>query len=201
MATVDSLVQRAAELLNDPNHERWTYANLIEWVNAGVASACKVVPQLYTKKVDLTLVEGAIQALPAEYTLFIRGYYTKIGGATIGKTPINSELGSVTLIDPNWMSGTPANEIDEIMYDVNTLHTFLVNPPQPAGTTNTLYAEVGAAPPFALPNEAIPIPLVFETAIVDYVLFRAYSMDAEHASQDGRAAVHYNTFKAALLGR
>lgn len=201
MSTVDQVVQRAAEVLNDPNHERWTFPNMVEWVNQGIVAVCDIFPQAHTEKVDLTLVEGAIQALDPSYTLFVRGFYTKVGGTTPGKTPLDAELGAVTLINPDWMSATPANEIDEIMYDPNTPHTFFVSPPQPAATTNTLYAEVASVPAFVSTSDNIPIPYKYTTALVDYVLFRAYSMDAEHASQDGRAAVHYNTFKAAVLGK
>lgn len=201
MSTVDEVVQRAAEVLNDPNHDRWTYSNMVEWVNQAISAICRLRPSAHIEKVDIPLIEGAIQALDPSYSGFVRGLYTKVGGSTPGKTPIKGELGAITLIDANWMSAASNDEIDEVMYDPETPHTFFVYPPQPAATTNTLYAEVGTIPPLSIPADTIPIPSMFDTAIVDYVLWRAYSMDAEHASQDGRAAVHYNTFKAAVLGR
>ena len=201
MSTVDDLVQDAAEILNDPNHDRWTYSNMVKWVNQAISAICNLNPSVHVEKRDLPLVEGAIQSLDASYSGFVRGLYTKVGGTTPGKTPVKGDLGAVTLINPSWMSDTPDNEIDEIMYDPDTPHTFFVYPPQPAATTNTLYAEVGTIPPLKVPADTSPIPAKYDTAIVDYVLWRALSLDAEHASQDGRAAVHYNTYKAAVLGK
>ena len=213
MPIVDKVLQDAAELLNDPNHERWTYANLVEWVNAGCVAACEIKPTLYVVKDELPLVEGAVQTLGDEHTLLVRALYTKLNGSvggggpgpgpsgSLGKTPLAADLATVTTVDPYWMTATPDDEIDEIMYDPQTPRTFYVSPPQPSSGVNYLYAEVATVPPFKLPNEEIPIPHIYAPALVDYVLWRAYSMDAEHASQDGRAAVHYNTFKAAILGQ
>ena len=146
MSTVDEVVQRAAEVLNDPNHDRWTYSNMVEWVNQGISAICNLYPPAHIEKLDLPLVAGAVQSLDASYNLFIRGLYNKIGGVTQGKTPVFGDLESVTLINPSWMSATPADEIDEVMYDPKTPHTFFVYPPQPAATTNTLYAEVATNP-------------------------------------------------------
>lgn len=47
---------------------------------------------------------------------------------------------------------------------------------------------------------ATPIKLddIYANAILDYVLYRAYSKDAEYAANASRAALHYQAFTAAL---
>ncbi|MCK7581011.1 MAG: hypothetical protein MZV65_38935 [Chromatiales bacterium] len=47
---------------------------------------------------------------------------------------------------------------------------------------------------------ATPIKLddIYANAILDYVLYRAYSKDAEYAANAQRAALHYQAFTNAL---
>ena len=45
------------------------------------------------------------------------------------------------------------------------------------------------------------IPDIFGNAVTDYVLFRAYTKDAEYAGNAQRASTHYNLFINSVTGK
>lgn len=201
MSTIDQVVQRAAELLHDSTHDRWTMANLVDWCNAGIQEALVFRPTAYTEKLAIPLVEGAVQTLPSEHFQFMRPLYTTKADSTKGRTPALVDFVSLSMVDPSWMNGTPNEEVEQVAPDPASAHTFYTYPPQPAATTATLEAIVATQPAYVTPSDDFPLATVFEPAIVDFMLYRAYSMEAEFASEEGRAGMHYNAFKSAIRGR
>lgn len=201
MSTIDQVVQRAADLLHDSGHDRWTMANLVDWCNAGIQEALVFRPTAYTEKLALPLVEGAVQSLAAQHFQLMRPLYTTKADDTKGRTPALIDFVSLSMVDPSWMTSTADEEVEQVAPDPASAHTFYTYPPQPAGTSATLEAIVSTQPAYVTPIDEFPLATVFEPAIIDFMLFRAYSMESEFANEEGRAGMHYNAFKSAIRGR
>jgi ABC-type proline/glycine betaine transport system substrate-binding protein len=114
-------------------------------------------------------------------------------GAAIRKVPMS-------LLDaqrPNWHADPQSATIKEFMYDSRTPLVFYVYPP---ATANTQVELVYAKPPtnVAAAANVINIDDGYANALLDYMLYRAYSKDTEDSNNEARAAAAYAAFKEGL---
>jgi hypothetical protein len=99
--------------------------------------------------------------------------------------------------NPDWHSDTPAATPKHYIFDLQDQTAFFVYPPN----TGTGYIEINYSPdPSDLVSESETIKLnnIFETVILDYVLYRACSKDAEYAPGIQLAAGYLSTFMSAM---
>jgi|TARA_R100000315_G_scaffold59836_1_gene35914 hypothetical protein len=129
------------------------------------------------------------------------------GGATGGRA---IRLVSGEVLDaqtPNWhnasaSAGTDAAHttvVKHYVYDEQNPRVFYVYP----GVAGNAYAEIvySANPSTVAQNGNLDIPDIFANAVADYVLFRAYTKDAEYAGNATRAGLHYNLFINSVTGK
>jgi hypothetical protein len=85
------------------------------------------------------------------------------------------------------------------VYDEQNPRVFYVYP----GVAGNAYAEIvySANPSTVAQNGNLDIPDIFANAVADYVLFRAYTKDAEYAGNATRAGLHYNLFINSVTGK
>ncbi|MEE4238746.1 MAG: DUF6682 family protein, partial [Anderseniella sp.] len=105
-----------------------------------------------------------------------------------------------------WHNDRPSPTIAQWMFDPRDPRSFMVYPPATTGAQlEVLYSELPQ--PHALTNEQLSNPATTETLrlpdhaanmVLDYVLFRAYSKDAEYSANASRAAAHYQAVLSAL---
>jgi hypothetical protein len=128
----------------------------------------------------------------------------------------NSNKYAVRLVDRQgldtqrrgWFAEPASINIEQYVFDPRQPKEFLVYPP--AATTAQLevvYAQVPS--PHTLSDEqlanlatseVIRIDDTFANALLDYILFRAYTKDAEQTSNATRAVAHYQAFQSSLGG-
>ncbi|UAW01040.1 virion associated protein [Ralstonia phage RPZH3] len=60
------VLSRAATLLQDEDHERWTVDELLEWLTDGTREIVVRKPSAYMKTTTAALVAGSKQALPED---------------------------------------------------------------------------------------------------------------------------------------
>jgi hypothetical protein len=106
----------------------------------------------------------------------------------------------------NWYAETGTVDIQHFMFDARLPKEFLVYPP---ATVNARLEIVYSSVPLAhtlteaqLINpataEVIRIDDSYANAMLDYMLYRAYSKDAEYAANANRAVAHFQAFQNAL---
>jgi hypothetical protein len=123
---------------------------------------------------------------------------------TSGSTPGRAiRLVSRELLDnfnPDWHTAAAAAEVRNYIYDTQDQTAFYVYPPN----TGTQYIEMNySAQPTDLADEnnVIPIFDIYQSALTDYILYRACSKDAEYAPGLQLAQGYMATFVAAVQGK
>lgn len=199
--TVQTILNKAAVQLTDIANVRWTRAELLSWLNDGMRQIVLIQPSASSTTVSKLLTAGTRQSLPTGGWLLLQ-IYRNMG--TTGTTPGRAiRIVSREVLDgfnPNWHTEIPKAEVKNYIYDIQDQTAFYVYPPN----TGTQYIELNySAQPANLTseNEVIPIFDIFQSALVDYILFRACSKDAEYAPGLQLAQGYLATFTAAVQGK
>lgn len=201
-APARTVLHRVAETLQDPTGVRWSTDELVRYLNDGQREIFIHRPDLGTKTDVVTLEAGSRQILP-EHAVKLIEVRANAGGKR-GAIHVCSQylLDSVV---PNWRSMRPTSEIKNYVFDSEP-RVFHVYPPATAGTqVEAVFvglpddiAEIGAGEPASSVRGALSVPPIFAGALRDYILFRAYSKDSEHAANAALAQAHYAAFAGAL---
>lgn len=203
MATINvsALLARAATLLQDATSIRWPQSELLDWLNDAQREIALLKPNAFTKNVSVALSAGTKQALPVDGISLID--VPRNMGAN-GTTPGNAiRMVSREILDsqvPDWHTAAKQNAVvKHFVYSPLDPRTFYVYPPSTGGVSvEVIYV---AAPTDAASNGVITLDDIYATPILDYMLFRAYSKDAEFASNPQVATVYYDRFKGLLSGK
>lgn len=193
--TATTIINRAALLLEDTSNTTWTRAELLSWVNEGQSQIVAFKPTANIVRQNLSLVAGTLQTLPSDATLLI-------------DLPRNVEGPSVRLVSRemldagpyDWHTAKTSATVKNFVYDADDSGTFYVFPPNTgAGQVVVVYAKL----PAAITNEAQSIELEdgYQAALLNYVLYRAYSKDTDYTADATKASAFYAAFKEALGGK
>jgi hypothetical protein len=199
--TAQTIINKAAIQLTDIANIRWTRAELLSWLNDGMRQIVVMQPSASSTTVSKLLSAGTRQSLPADGWLLLQ-IYRNMG--TTGSTPGRAiRIVSREILDgfnPNWHTDTAAAEVRNYIYDVQDQLAFYVYPPN----TGTQYIELNySAQPTNLTTESQTIPIfdIFQQALLDYIMFRACSKDAEYAPGLQLAQGYLATFTAGVTGK
>lgn len=220
--TVKSLLTRAGVILHDTTQVRWQDTELLGWLNDSQRELVLIRPDASIKNEDHNLSEGTKQTLPAggiRLIDVIRNNTTSTKNAVrvIDRNVLDAQ-------QPAWHTSGANATVEHYMFDLRDPKHFYVYPAQPAevGTVELVYSStpvdavlsadavpaVGsgdgtpgndAAIP-AIPEGQTEITLddIYANAMLDYILYRAYSKDADFAGNAQRALKHYEAFAASL---
>jgi hypothetical protein len=197
-----AIVDKAEVILQDTTNVRWTADELLGWLNDAQREIALIKPDASVKTVAVQLVAGTKQTLGSGTTgdaIMLLKVIRNMG--TSGTTAGNAiRVVSGEILDaqrPAWHTETPVAAAVHFVYDPRNPKQFYVYPPN----TGTGYVEVMyAASPTNVATLASTISVddVFSNAILDYVLYRAYSKDVEYAGNADRAVKHFMAFQASL---
>jgi hypothetical protein len=199
--TAKTIIDKAAIQLIDLANIRWTRAELLSWLNDGMRQIVLIQPSATSTTAAVKLAAGTRQTLPSGGWLLLQ-MYRNMG--TSGSTPGRAiRLVSRELLDnfnPDWHTAAAAAEVRNYIYDTQDQTAFYVYPPN----TGTQYIEMNySAQPTDLADEnnVIPIFDIYQSALTDYILYRACSKDAEYAPGLQLAQGYMATFVAAVQGK
>lgn len=198
--TVTAVLNRVAVILQDPTNIRWPQAELLDWLNDGQREIALYKPNAFVKNVATKLVAGSKQALPADGVSLL-DVVRNMG--TSGTSPGNAiRAVSREILDsqiPGWHAATASSTTKHYTYTLLDPKTFYVYPPADGnGYADIVYV---ASPTDATLAGTITLDDIYVTALVNYVLFRAYSKDAEFAANGALAEKYYAQFQAILQGK
>lgn len=195
MTTANDILVQAKDILNDAG-VRWLDAELLRWVNLGQQTIVTMRPDANAPGQNLTLVAGTRQTLPAGGQLLL-DIARNMGadGLTPGK-PVRLVQRELLDMNPSWHTETPAAYVSNYAYDERIPVEYWVYPPAQAGIK--VFATVAMTPATVdATGDSLDIGIRFEGALLDYLLFRAFSKDAAVGSQQ-RAVTHFKSFALAL---
>lgn len=210
MATVKvvDLLAKAQTILLDASGARWPLLELQGWLNDGYRETLVLRPDSNTLIGEYVCIAGARQLLTSSFANADRLVSVQ------RNTAATSKKGVVTLVSRSsldsalrtWYAETGSVDVELYMFDARTPREFLVYPPATVlarlevayaqvPSPHTLTAEQLANPATA---EVIRIADTFANALTDYVLYRAFSKDAEVQGNATRAVAHYQAYQNAL---
>lgn len=198
--TVNDVITRVADVLNDIENLRWTYEELQRWLNDGRREICALRPDLYVTSATVELDAGTKQSIPDDGVRLV-DVVRNMAGNTPGTAPRIVERELLDVHMPGWHTKTASTAVKHYMYDERDPKVFYVYPPAASGAKlDIVYSQLPSDlsdTDADLGNEA-----AHTGALIDYILYRAFSKDADFAGNIQRAAAHYSQFMSQLgLGK
>jgi len=202
--TVGQLLTRARKILQEITQDgtRWTNAELLDWLNEAYAVVVDIRPSSNTVTAELLCVAGARQDIPAEAARLIDVIRnTASSAAGLAVTQVSRETLDTTR--RRWHGEPQTDAIEHFAFDdLDPRHFYVYPPAKPTAKLQILYSKVpephASSEASASSSEAIRLPDTYAPILLDLVLARAFSKDAESAANLQRATMHSQSAQAAL---
>lgn len=200
--TAAQIIDRAGIALQDIGNVRWKRAELLDYLNAGQRETVVRKSNAWVMRTNKTLDPGTLQTLPTstdsgavDPILLI-----DVPSNACGPAVRRIERALLDNYNSNWRNAAQTTLVQHFMFDQQDPKRFLVYPPNDGtGCIEIMYS---ATPPaISVDTALITLDDIYQDALLDYVLYRAFSKDAEYAADPTRAAARYAAFAASLAGR
>jgi hypothetical protein len=196
--TAKTIIDKALIQLQDPNGARWTRSELLGWINDAQRQIVIMSPNATNKVATYQLAAGTRQSIPSDgWTLLEVIRYMGTDGTKPGRAIRLTSRELLDAFNPDWHSD-PANPMPKhYVFDLQDQTVFFVYPPN----NGKGYVQVNYSPDpvdLVAETETIKLNNIFETTILDYVLYRACSKDAEYAPGLSLASGYLSTFMASM---
>lgn len=180
--TINSILAQARTILFDDG-VRWGNHELLGWYNAAVNFIVMHRPDANAKKVEFECVLGCEQVLPEEGIRLIR-VFNNVGGQTIRFL----DYDELAAFAPDLFSATASGyEVDMYSYvETDPKRFYLYPAPKSEDKIMLAYSaavDIGVPADFDFNGtDVIHIADTYRDAILDYILFRAFSKDADYSN-------------------
>ena len=210
-----NVLENASIVLQDEDNVRWTLPELRRWFNDALREISAIKPTAFSASIIISLVVGTRQTIPAAYPTLLkitRNLKTTAESPRVGARAIRTvdmRIMDVSFIDWHDTSINAVSKyVSNVTFDPKEVGVFWVYPPNDG--TGIVEATVSSIPtgipvPASDPNlissydVTIGAPDIYANAIVDYILYRAFSKDSQYAGSVQKAAAYYQQF-ANILG-
>lgn len=212
-----AIIRRAVDLLQDQASVHWTTGELVRWLNDAQRLIVKVRPDSMSTPATFRCTQGARQSLKSP---------TATAGATplvpapaklmdvLANVAATSAKKAVRLVsrqsldaqDPGWQAIAPVVNVANYTFDPRDPLTFYVYPPATAlAELSVMYAAMPtdiAEPADGAIYSAVAgnlsLPDLFADDVLNLILYRCYSKDAEFAGNAAIASGYLNLVTASL---
>ena len=191
-------IAKAQILSQDTTAIRWAMSEWLGWLNDGQREIAIIRPSAYSKIANVPLVAGTRQTLPADAVAFVEFMRNMgVGGAVPGQSarPVTRRL--MDSQTPNWHSQTQSAVVQHYIFEPLSPKTFYVYPPS-LGTTQVEVLYEASPPDVATVSSVISLDDVYANALLDYLMYRAYSKDSEFIGNAERAVLYRKAFETSL---
>lgn len=203
--SAQNVLHRVVITLQDASATRWPTAELVRYLNDGQRDIALVRPDATSTTATLSLASGARQTLPSAGAKLLEVIRNTSG------TKRAIRLTSRVILDaqaPDWYSLTGVTDIRHYTYDPREPRIFYVYPP--AASSGASVELIYSAYPTDITEPAsdalysavsgnISVADIYVNALVNYILYRAYSKDSENSMNAQLAASFYQLYQS-LLG-
>lgn len=211
-----STISRAQIIVQDTTGVRWPFAELLDWLSDGQREVAIYKPSATAVNTVLMLQQGTLQNIGSgglSLLRVVRNLKTPVTEPRVGARATRVvEREVLDAQHPSWHD--PAvfvytKEVKHFSFDDTDPTNFYVFPGNDG--TGAVEAVVSQSPTDLvamgdvnlLASYAVPIkiPDIYANALLDYVLFRAYSKDSEYAGNGERSNNHYQLFMASVVAK
>ena len=210
MATIKviEIIKRVEDVLQDSN-VRWPRVELQNWLNESYLQIALLRPDASSKTGTLTCVAGSRQTITSGFSTALRLLDVVRNLASSSNKKVVRLIDRSVLDDqrPAWHNDTASINIQNYTFDVRQPKEFFVFP---TATTSAqlevVYADLPGTHSLSEANlhpttgsaEVIKVDDTYLSVITDWILYRAFSKDAEFAANAARAGAHYQTFMSSI---
>lgn len=203
VTTVGTVIRNAKLVLQEVTAAgtRWTNEELIGWLNEFYQAAVQLKPDAFSVNAEMTLVGGTRQQIPTDGLRLIDVVRNTVGSQMAVMVTTRRALDSTRR---SWHSDLAGLQIEQYMFDDLDPTHFYVYPPAASGAKlEIIYSAVpiphnAADGLSAIQNDVFKLNDAYVPVATDYILYRAYSKDAEHAANLNRAQMHMQAYMGAL---
>lgn len=205
VTTVGTIIDNAKLVLQEVTAAgtRWTNEELIGWLNEAYQAIVQVKPDASSVNATLKLDKGTRQQIPSDGLRLID--VVRNTAATSDKLGILvTSRRALDTTRRGWHADQESVNIEQFVFDDQDPTHFYVYPPaSDAAEIEIIYSAVPSPHDKSLGLEGLrgqPIKLndSYAPVITDYILYRAYSKDAEHAANLNRAQMHMQSYMGSL---
>ena len=203
--TVADVIGNAKTILQETGAGvRWIDDELGGWLNEFYQAAVGLKPDVSTVNEEVALVSGTKQSIPTVGLRLIDVIRNTSGSMTGISVTTRKSLDTVRRA---WHSDPASSCIEQYVFDDLDPATFYVYPPAEAGATvEVLYSTVPTphdlSTTFAAYSlEDFKLNDAHAPAATDYILYRAFSKDAETPANLNRSRMHYQNYAQQLTGK
>lgn len=199
--SAQSIILRAHDALQDAGGVRWPATELVRYLNDGQREIVRLRPDQKATTTTVTLASGYRHTLPDSVATLI-DIPNNMTGRHRRITKV--DLYQLDAVLPDWRSRTPNVEVIHFMHELREPRVFHTFPP----TNNAQIAMVHSVYPVDVPAPTGPafthvtgdidLSDSWAEALLNFVLFRAYSKDAEFGGNAQMAASYLAMFNAAV---
>jgi hypothetical protein len=205
VTTVGTVIRNAKLVLQEVTAAgtRWTNEELIGWLNEAYQAIVQIKPDASAINTSVDLVAGTRQEIPSDGMRLI-DVVRNTATASQKMGIMVTTRRSLDTTRRSWHGDTPSIDIEQYMFDDQDPTRFYVYPPAVVGAEVELIYSSTPSPHDitqgldGLKDEAIRLNDSYAPVITDYILYRAYSKDAEHAANLNRAQMHMQAYMGAL---
>ena len=210
MATIKvrEVIKRVEDVLQDSN-VRWPRIELQNWLNESYLQIVQLRPDSNAKTGTFTCVAGTRQTITTGFASALRIIDIVRNLAATSDKKVVRLINRSVLDDqrPAWHTDTATVNIQNYTFDVRQPKSFFVFPPATtAAQLEVVYADLPTAhalsaanlDPASSSSDVILVDDTYISAIIDWILYRAFSKDAEFAANAARAGAHYQTFMSSI---
>ncbi len=192
------VISRVRNLLNDTDsaNYRWTTSELLSAINDAQGVIATHRPDASSVVGDVTLVEGSAQTITGKRLIDVVGNVSAAG--VLGRAVTLVDGSVIDAFDPSWRSGVKKSSAKHYIYDPRNPLVYEVYPPVLADTKLRIKYASNPAPVSAEGN-TLSVSDAYLEPVVMYVMFKAYSKDAEFSGNAVLAAQYLGLFNS-LLG-
>lgn len=204
---VNTLVSRAQVILQDPTGIRWSATELVGWLNDAQREIALLKPDATATTAIVAMAVGTKQTIPSggnRLLRIIRNMTAADGTGGRAVRPVEREALDSSVAD--WHKATVTGDaahgtiVKNYCYDEQNPRVFYVYPGM-SSTSAWVEMVYSADPAVIAAGDNISIPDIYANAILDYMLYRAYSKDMDISPQRERANTHYQLFMNSIVGK
>lgn len=191
------IISRAGILLHDTSNVRWTSSELLKWISDGQRVIALVRPDSCSANTVMTLAAGTKQTLPADAMrlLDVVRNITAAGGPDRAVRMVERE--TLDAQDLFWHTRAATGKVSNFTYDNRNPGHFYVYPQATAGMKlEVIYSK--SPTEVTTTGQTLELNDLYAEPLLNYVMFRAYSKDAEFAANQTVAQGYLSIFTSML---
>lgn len=200
-----TIIDRAETILQDTTNIRWPASELVQWFNDAQREIVNFKPESSVTNTVLQLAQDTKQTLPSAAIRLIDVVRNMGSGSTPGSAVRLVMREVLDAQRPDWHTEAGATTIRHYIFDARNPKNFYVYPKPSTGTVN-LEVVYSVAPTDVTESGGtvsgnLALDDIYSNAVLDFILYRAYSKDAEYAQNAQRAAAHFQQFTTSVGAR